>query len=449
MAITDLWGKVQDFAGTARGAIAWPVGFFDSDPKPAGTGAVSPTATPMGAAKWRSRLQPGSFRGVPFYIDEGGQEGGRRWVHFEYPLRDLPYSEDLGRSQRRFSLRVYVIGDDYMGTRDRLLAACEAPGSGKLVHPYLGQINVCLDGYRLRESDNEGGIAYFDLACSESSESSAPDPVMAPGSMLQQASGGLLNGAQSNFADTFKAVGAGLPDWVSMSTLKEIGGFASELGLMGANKSGLGSMLNNLPDNLDAASVSGFVKQGIGMVAGPEMLQTYTGYGKKALGYLDKLGSFKLGGEKKEPAGRLLRTTTNLTPLQARVAANTAALEQLINQTAVSYLAGPIAIAPLTSYAELSALRANVLELFDYVAIAAPAVVARPLALFRTAVLRQLLRRGASLLPLREYSTMRPTASRVLAQRLYQDQARGPELVARTRAIHPGFLPLTGVVSAT
>jgi prophage DNA circulation protein len=129
--------------------------------------------------------------------------------------------------------------------------------------------------------------------------------------------------------------------------------------------------------------------------------------------------------------------------------ANTAALERLINQTAVAYVAAPLAVVPLASYAELSMLRANVLELFDYVAEAAPQVVSRPLALFRASVIRQLMRRGASLLPLREYSTARPTASRVLAQRLYQDPERAAELVARTHAPHPGFLPLTGVVAAT
>jgi len=457
--MAGLWGTVTDLAGSVRGAIAWPVGFFDSDPRPAGTGAVSGGPNAPAPAAWRGRLQKGSFRGVPFYIDEAGLEGGRRWQHFEYPLRDLPFNEDLGRAIRRYALRVYVIGDEYMGARDRMIAACEAPGPAKLVHPYLGQLTVALDGYRLRESDDEGGIAYFDLAISESSETAAPDPIQAPGAAMQAASGGVLGGAASSFSSAWKAAGAGLPDWVSVGALKEIGGFAGELGLMGANKGQLGKLMNGLPADLSAGSVSGFVRQGIGMVAGEDVVTKYAGYGRKALTYLDKLGTMKLSSSAPAapapPAphrGRAAEAVpalgAALTPAQAQLAANTAALERLINQTAVAYLAAPIAVIPLASYAELAGLRANVLELFDSVAVAATAEVSRPLALFRATIIRQLARRGATLRPLREYVTMRPTASRVLAHRLYQDPERAPELVARVHAVHPGFLPLTGVVAA-
>lgn len=40
-------------------------------------------------SKMRQKSGKGSFRGVPFLIeDEQGMDGGRRLVRYEYPLRD-------------------------------------------------------------------------------------------------------------------------------------------------------------------------------------------------------------------------------------------------------------------------------------------------------------------------------------------------------------------------
>jgi prophage DNA circulation protein len=118
---------------------------------------------------WRANLRPGSFRGVPFLIDgEAEGEVGRRTVKREYPLRDTPSFDDLGRRARGMKLECLVLGDSYMSQRDALLQAFEAPGSGKLVHPYWGEFNVVVDGaVRVRESVNEGGVARFSLSVFE------------------------------------------------------------------------------------------------------------------------------------------------------------------------------------------------------------------------------------------------------------------------------------------
>ena len=43
-------------------------------------------------------LREASFKGAPFHVEETGGQFGRRTVLHEYPFRDLPYGEDLGRS---------------------------------------------------------------------------------------------------------------------------------------------------------------------------------------------------------------------------------------------------------------------------------------------------------------------------------------------------------------
>jgi hypothetical protein len=450
---------VGQAVGFVKGAVSWPVGFFDSDP----TGTPPPQTFP---APWRRRLQPASFRGVPFFVDEANGEGGRRWAHFEYPGRDVPFSEDLGRAQRKYAVRGYTLGDDYMGTRDRLLAACEAAGPGTLVHPYLGHVTVCLDAYRTREGSDEGGICRFDLAFVESSETAAPDPIEAPGAAMGTTAAGLLTSAGDWFTKAWQATG--LQDFVSLSALKDLGSLGDVLGWMGVpglGTSQIASMLRLLPADLSPASIIQFVEQGTSLVAGAKpVAQAIT-----LLGVLGRL-RFPITADARQvaagqkagptPALALGRRFATLavprdvappvppTPARAQEAANAAALTGLVNQTALAGLVEPIRTVPLTSYADLDALRLWVVDLFDDVELDASADVCRTLARLRASVCRELSRRGANLRPLRTYTTNVSTPAPVLAQRLYQDSSRDMELVARTHAVHPGFLPLSGVVAA-
>src|SRR5271163_2784072 len=87
---------------------------------------------------WATKLRPASFRGVRFYVDTANAEGGRRWADHEYPARNTPFAEDLGRAQRVWRFTGYVIGDTWPLQRDALIRACEQDGPGELVHPTIG-----------------------------------------------------------------------------------------------------------------------------------------------------------------------------------------------------------------------------------------------------------------------------------------------------------------------
>ena len=59
---------------------------------------------------WRDDYRPGSFRGVPFHLKSSSSTGGRRTVLNEFPLRDTPMTEDMGRRARQFQLNLTLIG---------------------------------------------------------------------------------------------------------------------------------------------------------------------------------------------------------------------------------------------------------------------------------------------------------------------------------------------------
>ena len=92
---------------------------------------------------WRDRLLPASYRGVAFHVASHQSEAaGRRVAVHEYPGRDLPYAEDLGRRASEYTLQAYVVGRDYDRARDALVAACALPGAGRLGRTGGGTIVV-------------------------------------------------------------------------------------------------------------------------------------------------------------------------------------------------------------------------------------------------------------------------------------------------------------------
>lgn len=67
---------------------------------------------------WRDRLLPASFRGAEFLVDSHSTEAaGRRAAVHEYPGRDTPYAEDLGRRTGEYRIQGYVLGEDYLHSR--------------------------------------------------------------------------------------------------------------------------------------------------------------------------------------------------------------------------------------------------------------------------------------------------------------------------------------------
>lgn len=112
---------------------------------------------------WRAQMQPASFRGCGFHVEVDTLSGGRRIALHEYPKRDIPYAEDMGRRAQRHTIEGYLIGPDYITFRDNLRNALELEGPGQLVHPFLGTFQVSVDQYSVTESRERGGYCIFSM----------------------------------------------------------------------------------------------------------------------------------------------------------------------------------------------------------------------------------------------------------------------------------------------
>ncbi|MDO5531427.1 DNA circularization protein [Sutterella sp.] len=116
------------------------------------------------------QLLDASFRGVPFYVETSDMRVGRRTQVHEYPQREKPYVEDLGRATRRLTFQAFVVGTDYIAQANALLAAIEKPGAGTLVHPQLGEMQATLTAVSVLHFDQALGRATVTLEAVEAGE---------------------------------------------------------------------------------------------------------------------------------------------------------------------------------------------------------------------------------------------------------------------------------------
>jgi len=176
---------------------------------------------------WKDNLQDASLRGIAFKVDSDEATFGRRVQIHEYPNRDKPWAEDLGRATRRFSVQAYLIGDDFFEQRNRLIEAIEKPGSCTLVHPYYGEMTVVVDdAVRVSHSQNEGRMCRVSFSFVESGELSFPTAGLATGQKLSS-SVSFLDDAISS---AFGAFGMdGMPDFLQDGVLDEATGMFSNV----------------------------------------------------------------------------------------------------------------------------------------------------------------------------------------------------------------------------
>lgn len=397
---------------------------------------------------WRERLRPASFRGVPFQVDGHDADYGRRQVTHEYPQRDEPYTEDLGRKARTFSIDGYLIGADYDLDRDKLRAACELAGPGELVHPYLGSMDVVCTGLKLRESTKEGRFCAVTITFTEAGKAQYPSSGNDAVSAVTKAASGVKSASGGSFLGKFLT--KGYPSFVIDAAAGRI--------------TSLTGLLGKLPVNplAEAQAVADFFQRvrtlesnATALVGSPEdMLAQIT----VLLG-----GIGDVFGTRSESVLRLVRsdaatpyTGTTKTPSRVQERVNHAAIGGLVRQVAVaeqarvavlkvedvSSLAGGTGTSGYATREEAISARDELADALD-VEMEDPATsteVYQALSALRAEVVRGI---PGPDLRLPSVATVTPRATQpslVMAYQLYADASRGDEIAARNRSRHPGFI---------
>ncbi|MEE4895671.1 DNA circularization N-terminal domain-containing protein [Pseudomonas alliivorans] len=157
---------------------------------------------------WRDSLLPASFRGVGFFISSTVVPIGRKGQLHEFPQRDEPYFESLGKQSQVHTVTAFIVGPDCFEQRDKLLQALETPGAGELVHPWLGRMQVQVGDCDMTHSLAEGGIVHLNLKFYPDQPLKFPTSTLNTGRQLVQASEGLLDSALRRYRAVMATVDA-------------------------------------------------------------------------------------------------------------------------------------------------------------------------------------------------------------------------------------------------
>ena len=169
------------------------------------------------------KLRPASFREVPFSVTESTFTVGRRIHVFEYPQRDKPFVEDLGKSAREITVTAVFAGADYISGMQKLLDAMEQEGSGVLIHPMLGSMKVTpKESTKVTYSTKDCGYSFATLTFAESGDYVYPTSAVDTAAKVAAAASGLNAAALQAFIKRLDLTGA--QDFV----ISTIGGRLSE-----------------------------------------------------------------------------------------------------------------------------------------------------------------------------------------------------------------------------
>lgn len=145
---------------------------------------------------------PASFRGVSFWVESSDLSVGRRTVTHQYPQRDEPFTEDLGRAAREYRFSAFVLGDDYIEQAKKLREALEKPGAATLVHPEFGEIQVVAQPGASMSFSQSMRRVNFSLAFVEAGLNAFPTPEGASQQASRAAADEVSEAAAESFEDS-------------------------------------------------------------------------------------------------------------------------------------------------------------------------------------------------------------------------------------------------------
>ncbi len=152
---------------------------------------------------WKDELRKASFRGVEFFIDSSDFSTGRRSVLHEFPNRDTPYTEDMGRISDSFEIEGYVLGDNYFQAKRNLQEVFTKKGPGELIHPYYGLKIVQVGPVSISETTKDGAIATFSAKFSEAGNNKYPKGQNDKGAILSSTVETALEETKADFDESF------------------------------------------------------------------------------------------------------------------------------------------------------------------------------------------------------------------------------------------------------
>lgn len=419
-------------------------------------------------------LRPASFRGVAFEVASHTESGGRRLARHDYPLRDTPYAEDMGRKAGEWQVEAFLVrtkSADYPAARDALRKALSQGGPGTLIHPYFGEMTVAVESYTLHESTREGGYCTFSVTFVEPGHIDRPDVRLDTAGIVRSRA----LAAKLSIIDSFVARYAPLLEDMQdlaafLPGLMAQGGklLGAPLGLL-SSVTGLAENVLSLPATL-AGQLMGYLGTVRSMLPGSlsldlgvlgELLGKRTDMpssrwvqSRPGLPFLPGSGGGSSGGSGGSSGGDSGGGSPPELPDSSDAPALSTVILPSISNRAYTPLIDLVAAAAVIEAAEEAAdtayataddalvARDNLLEAIDMVQAAnATDAVYVALSDLRVAVQHDVATRSAALPRLATVRLPATMPALLASYRLYGNAHQADDIVARNRVRHPGRVP--------
>lgn len=381
------------------------------------------------------KLIGGSFRGVSFFVDNAERGGGRRAVVHEFPLRDDPFVEDLGRRARTFRVEAYVVGDDYLTQRNKLLAALEdESGPGELVHPYHGAVRAICINVSVSESRNEGGFARFAIEFQEApAQAAAPVDVIDSASQVSTSADAALASSKGELVEKYSV--SGMPAFALESAERVIAGIADGMAFVLGPVAGTAQALAEFSGRMEilTAQAASLARQpGDAFDA---VLAAVAGVAASAANAPGDVMDALIDAYASDTGPAIAPTTST----RERELANQTALAGALKQLLVIEAARQAPLVEYTSIDEALAARDSIAALLDEQAQTAGDTAFPALVSLRSEVLRA-VPGGRAFARVTTVTRNVPLPSLLIAYQLYGSVDLEPDIIARNGIRHPGFV---------
>jgi prophage DNA circulation protein len=373
-----------------------------------------------------------SFRGVRFLVSADSMTVGRRVVTHEFPQRDLPYAEDMGRATREVKITGFLIGDACYKDRNLLLDACETSGPGTLIHPSLGQMLCSCESCEVTESSDAGRVVTFTLTFVESGDASWPLEITDVEDVVEVYADSLSASGASDFEAAFRFIdetGEVVERAIDAATA-QITDTQETLDLYLS-----ADTLGDVVDSLDAMSDSI-----TSLLETPEDLAESWA---TVLGQIEDLAACNALTQMFADAAATSEAvdTSAMTPTQAAVAENQAALDRLVWLSAIAQSAKLASQQSWTVFDDAQSMADQLAAWLDAARTNATHGTYQAIEDLRAGIVSGILEQSARLPRLVDHVPVETTSTLEIAQLLYQDSDRAEEIAERNQIAHPGFVP--------
>jgi prophage DNA circulation protein len=388
---------------------------------------------------WRDQLRPASFRGVPFKVEGCDTDGEQRIATHRYPYKNKASNEELGLDQQTFSVRAYVIGNDYITQRDALIRQMRTPGPGTLVLPTQGSLKVIPKSFRQSWSRDEGGIEYLDLVFYEHSSNSYPSTASDSKSQVLQAGDKARNSIQGAFSKKFGV--QGYQDFVNNSAQGLAGNLSSSI-------NNAGNIRAKLPDqaSIFQESINDF-NQSI-----PSLVLSAANYASRVIALVGQIRPLFSTPQDAFTAylqlsqfGQSLIVPAGITRNQQQQAINQDMVVSMTRRAALISMAETATEIDFASYDDAVALRDSLAgQLDDELLLLGDTDlddIYLDLGGVMSTMITDITTRAANLERIRSVTYQQTLPALVIAYSIYQSTDRADEIVARNKIQHPGFVP--------